>query len=834
MRSKKSIVILGALCVFSFVLWGCGGGGGGGGTTNVAPKISSLTASKSVILSDGSDASALTVAAADSNGDTLTYTWSVSGTGTTLAKTSNTKYSLTTTSPGEFTVSVQVKDGRGGTATKTTVVTSFGLTADLGGMKGTITSPATLSGAQAAGSSSGNILYSPLSLSRAGVSEQKRAVRGGLKGSTVSSCIGGEFVPGELIVIMKSGTSISAFSAKKGLSVKNIGGQIKLVDLGLSGVKAQAAEDKTIEACKTMNEDPDVESADLNYIRHKMSSTKTPDDTFYYLQWNYPLMDLPEAWYLTTGSSNVYVAVLDTGIIQAHSDISGRLDLTDSYDFVSDTSSACDGDGRDDDPEDVSDLRCAHPISSSEYSDHHGTHVSGTIGASTNNGSGVAGVTWVGNIMMLRVLGYDGGTDDDILAALYYAAHLSNQTGLLPNHKAQIVNMSLGGDPGFDCPSNYQTAYTALHAAGVTVFVAAGNEHSNNGINPLANCNYVVAVGAVDRSKDRAWYSNAGEGLDVMAPGGDTSDSDSNGIYSTVANDSGTPSYTYMQGTSMATPHAAGVAALMLAANPDLTTDEVVSKLEETATDLGMSGYDTYYGYGLINAYAAVVSAQGETPIGDPVISVSPTSLSFSADETSKTAAITNTGSGTLTITSITTSPSGTWLGASYEVGADSITLTVTMDRTGLSSGSYAGTITIASNGGTKTINVTMTVEALDPGAPPACTHAGDDTTIYICVANTDDDCVGLTSVIVGGGNFSLFQIEEGTDSYYLIAGTDCDGDGNFFETGDFYGRYPASGYISVTGEAFTSNLNFPVAAVTASSIGSERLKRSFKISREK
>lgn len=343
---------------------------------------------------------------------------------------------------------------------------------------------------------------------------------------------------------------------------------------------------------------------------------KVPNDQHFPAQWHYSLINLPEAWDLTTGSDEVVVAVVDTGVVSAHPDLQGR--LAPGYDFISDPASARDGDGRDPDPEDVGD-----EYNGPGRSSFHGTHVAGTIGASTNNGAGVAGVTWNTRIMPVRALGVGGGTSFDVAEAIRFAAGLPNVSGTLPATPARIINLSIAGEPGEPASREETEAIREATAAGALVICAAGNGGSSRpawpGATPEALC-----VGAVDVQAVRTSHSNYGPTLDLVAPGG-TSSADLNGdgysdsVLSTGAVESSgqiVSKYLFSNGTSMAAPQVAGVAALMLAANPALTATELRFILEGTARDLGPAGPDADYGYGLVDAAAAVREALRRT--GDP------------------------------------------------------------------------------------------------------------------------------------------------------------------------------------------------------------------------
>ena len=219
-----------------------------------------------------------------------------------------------------------------------------------------------------------------------------------------------------------------------------------------------------------------------------------------------------------------------------------------------------DGDGIDSDPEDPGDEMEGR-------SSFHGTHVTGTIGAATNNAIGVAGIARNCKIMPLRVLGNGGGLASDIREAIKYAAGLRNGSGKLPSKRADIINMSLGGSSRSDLD---QQVINDARNAGVIIIAAAGNYASNAPMYPAAY-NGVISVSAVGADKQLAPYSNYGNTIDIAAPGGNMSrdydgDGHLDGVLSTGGNDASGPIqmvYNFKQGTSMAAPHVAGVVALM-------------------------------------------------------------------------------------------------------------------------------------------------------------------------------------------------------------------------------------------------------------------------------
>lgn len=240
----------------------------------------------------------------------------------------------------------------------------------------------------------------------------------------------------------------------------------------------------------------------------------------------------------------------------------------------------------------------AHP----NDDDGHGTHVAGTIAQSTNNNLGVAGIAFNTTIMPVKVLSAAGsGTYQQVADGIYYAA----------NNGAKIINMSLGGSS----PATVlEEAVASAYNKGVTVLAAAGNDNSSTLIYPAAYNAYVIAVGATQYDEIKAPYSNYGSSLDIVAPGGNTG-VDQNGdgyadgvLQNTFGNTPVDWAYWFYQGTSMATPHASGLAALILALNPALTPDEVRNILQSTAEDKSTAGWDSTYGWGIIDAQAALES----------------------------------------------------------------------------------------------------------------------------------------------------------------------------------------------------------------------------------
>ncbi|NDY90993.1 S8 family serine peptidase [Ideonella sp. TBM-1] len=324
-----------------------------------------------------------------------------------------------------------------------------------------------------------------------------------------------------------------------------------------------------------------------------------PSDPRWPDQWHYhePAggINLLPAWALTQGEG-VVVAVVDTGV-RPHADLSAN--LVPGYDFIRKKTVAVDGDGRDADPTDPGD-GCG-PIGKLYGSSWHGTHVAGTVAALTDNALGVAGVAPSARVLPVRVLGCGGGYTSDIAAGVYWAAGGAVKGVPANAHPARVINMSLGGSGA--CPSFFQRAISEATALGALVVVAAGNDNENaSGHNP-ANCQDVLTVAAVGRQGGKASYSNFGSVVRIAGPGGDGSA----GVLSTYNAGFIKPkadSYDELQGTSMATPHVAGVAALVMARHPALTPAQVAQKLVDTARPFPATCRQC--GAGIVDAEAAV------------------------------------------------------------------------------------------------------------------------------------------------------------------------------------------------------------------------------------
>ncbi|MDP3973804.1 MAG: S8 family serine peptidase [Candidatus Daviesbacteria bacterium] len=371
-----------------------------------------------------------------------------------------------------------------------------------------------------------------------------------------SKAQGVESIADEILIKFKAGVPDKAKD-----NVKNEHGLSKLDEIEQLGVERfKVPEDKKGKVLEALNKNPRVEFAEPNYI---ITAQEVPNDPEYTAnrQWAVNKIGLPAAYDISKGSSTTIVAVLDTGIAP-HPDLEGK--ILPRFNFLTNTTDVAGTSG-------------------------HSNNVSGIIGALTNNGVGIASVCPLCPILPLKVL------DDSTLSGSYY--NVAQAVIYATDHRAKVINMSLGGS-GSDF--TLKNAITYAWNKGLILAASAGNYNTSPILYPAAEP-VVIAVGATDQNDNRWSGSNYGEGLDMMAPGV--------GVRSTTA----TGTYAYVSGTSFASPFVAGLAGLIMSANPDLTNQQVVDIITSTTLDMQDAGWDQYTGYGRIQADKALQKATGST-----------------------------------------------------------------------------------------------------------------------------------------------------------------------------------------------------------------------------
>ncbi len=369
----------------------------------------------------------------------------------------------------------------------------------------------------------------------------------------------GAFALGRILVKFRPG----AAAGERAEVHRALGGRVleEIAAIGVEVVSVPAGAELALVAAYARN--PLVEYAELDHVAYAVGE---PNDPYFDRQWglsngNDADIDAPEAWDLTRGSDSVLIAILDTGIDQDHEDLAGK--LAGSKNFTRSRT--------------VDDL----------YG--HGTHVAGIAAAATDNGKGVAGVGYDSRLLNVKVL--------DDTGSGYYSWIAKGITWAADNG-GKVINMSLGGSAQ---SRMLEEAVNYAWGKGVVLVAAAGNGGSSDPLYPAyyENC---IAVAATDSNDQKASWSSYGAWVDVAAPGVS--------IFSTVPNHTSTlfgrvkPPYAYASGTSMATPHVAGVAALVWAQYPNYTNGEVRTQIEATADKIAGTG--TYWRYGRVNACRAV------------------------------------------------------------------------------------------------------------------------------------------------------------------------------------------------------------------------------------
>lgn len=396
---------------------------------------------------------------------------------------------------------------------------------------------------------------------------------------TVHAAVASNARPSELVVLPRS--TAQATSVAQELSVRH-GGDVRTQEIGLSGrvLLVHVPPGREDEYKAKFSADPSIAAVARNYEVQAEADPLTPNDPGFTQQWGLTAIRASEAWGDGARATGVTVAVIDSGADYGHPDLAGS--LLAGCSFV------------------VTPMVCGPTAATDDNG--HGTHVAGTIAALTNNGVGVAGLAWGASILPLKALD-SGGTGSwfSIADAIGYA---TNQPGV------RVINMSLGSDPNFPPDASdralLQSMIDGARAKGIIVVVASGNSGANLDLTPVypASLSGVVAVTAVAQDGSKPAWANYGSAVSIAAPGV--------GIYSTLCSYNFTTqscnhTYGMKSGTSMASPHVAALAALLIARTPTLTPDGITATMRATADDLGAPGPDTTFGAGRIDVASALV-----------------------------------------------------------------------------------------------------------------------------------------------------------------------------------------------------------------------------------
>ncbi len=393
----------------------------------------------------------------------------------------------------------------------------------------------------------------------------------------------GEVIPGEVIVSYRGGFVADA-SQVRGLELVQRLGDPASSDASSAPALLSTGGRSVAEVLGELRADPSVLVAEPNYRVYLADEGTTTgvavNDPKTTGQYSLDRMRVRDAWSRTKGGSNL-VAVLDTGVQSNHPDLVGR--VAKGRDFVNDDTNAADDNG-------------------------HGTWVAGIIAANTNDGFGIAGISWTDRILPVKIMNSQGtGNTADLLAAIRWSA----------DKGADVINMSVGG---FPYSQQLQDAVNYAHGKGAVLVGAAGNNRREENFYP-ASFDNVISVSATQPQDEFSNWSSYGPKVDVSAPGSSVLTTNCAACKPNEHDMSGDNRYTYISGTSFATPNVAGVVALIRAKYPSYTPYEVAQRLFTTVDDLGSPGWDKRYGRGRVNAHRAVGGWEpaASVPAGDPM-----------------------------------------------------------------------------------------------------------------------------------------------------------------------------------------------------------------------
>ena len=589
----------------------------------------------------------------------------------------------------------------------------------------------------------------------------------------------------------------AGLAEKVRLEVDRCSVQLCLVRLrDLQGVALDVASTDSVVAALHARKAAGVRRIGRN-IMHR--GFRIPNDELASQQWHYDQVKLPAAWDLTIGDPNLVVAVLDSGVVHANPDLRDKLARAPDnpntfveFDFV-DRAFSNDGDGPDFSAEDPGDNLFGNDEGEDSF---HGTHVAGTVGAETNNRTGVAGVLWEAQILPVRVLGDQlGGTEFDILTGLYWAVGAEIEL-TPPNQKpARIVNLSLGAPSSVDGDETWEAVIADILAnpegvySNAVIVCAAGNSAIDARQITPANIEALITVGATRLDGLRADYSNFGPAIDVMAPGGQlgidqNQDEIDDGVLSTWGVD-----VRIEQGTSMSAPHVAGIAGLIVSANPELTHEQVHNLIRGTA-DIRFRCNEGC-GEGIVDPVQALLAA-GVTLEPQPRLSLGAQRLFFNGGISVRTLSILNLGSVDAAFTAAITGAQAQLFSVDSVGGdltaGDDVELTVTLDRAQFTAGSATLVLT-----GTGAADGQVVSASLDFDDLPNRGRRGlEEVEVGVFTRAGDGNLVRVgTEVALRANGFTWSVSGLTVGSYEVYAVGDDNGDGTFDRVAESSGAYP-------------------------------------------
>jgi thermitase len=552
----------------------------------------------------------------------------------------------------------------------------------------------------------------------------------------------GPHVSDELLIQVKAGVArekIAEVLKGHGASIEQEIPQIRMKKIKLP---AHALE----KVKEVLSRDPHIEFVEENYLAE---GSAIPSDVYYSSQWHLPMISAPEAWDISTGSNDEAIAIIDSGVDATHPDLSNK--LLSGYNFL----------GENTDTRDVL---------------GHGTAVAGAAAAQSNNLDGIAGVAWQNPIMPLVVLNSNNyATYYNIARAVIYAA----------DRAVRVINISIGGTSP---SSTLQNAVNYAWDRGAILFASAMNNATSTPYYPAA-CTNVMAISATTSSDTRAGWSNYGNWVALSAPG------------ESILTTSNGGGYGPRSGTSFSSPIVAGVAGLIFSANPSLINQDVADILMENSDDLGVTGFDPYFGFGRVNAYRSLLAAidSGAAALPPEDTTAPSVAITYPSNESTVRGGLTISVSAT---DDVGVSEVALYVNGSLYATANSSPYNFFWDTTLSSNGTY-DIVAVASDlsrnaGQSESVRVYVSNDTTAPSV--AITYPSNESTVKggltISVSATDDVGVSAVALYVNGSLYAtansspynfFWDTAQSLDGDYEIVAVAHDLSGNMGQSGSVW-----------------------------------------------